>query len=136
MKGENTDNDVGLTTIRRNNMVKNSFIKLLSTIFLLTAVTATTTAVAKRGRSKYKYEISGKININTAPWYKLKILPGIGTKKAQAIVKYRKKHPFSKKYEIKKIKGIGKKMYVKIRNYITLTGKTDIKRKKVLRNLK
>ena len=116
-------------------MVKSIFIKFLSVLVLFSSF-YTATASAKRRHSKYRYEIKGVVNINKAPWYKLRLLPGIGMKKAKAIVKYRQQHKFGKKYELKRIKGIGKKLYSKIKKYVVLTGTTNISRKKVLRSLK
>ena len=59
-----------------------------------------------------------KININTATMQELHSLKGIGHKKAVAIIKYRKKHPFDNIEDIIKVKGIGKKTFEKIRNDI------------------
>jgi competence protein ComEA len=51
------------------------------------------------------------ININTATVEELKTLKGVGQKRAEAIVKYRKEHgKFKDVYELAKIKGISKKM--------------------------
>lgn len=51
---------------------------------------------------------NGKIDVNTAPVSKLIELPGIGEKKAQAIVDYRNTHgPFAKVSDLTKVKGIG-----------------------------
>ena len=54
----------------------------------------------------------GKININTATVEELKTLKGIGEKKAEAIIEYRKKNgSFKNKEELMKVRGIGKKLY-------------------------
>lgn len=54
----------------------------------------------------------GKVNINTATVEELKILKGIGEKKAEAIIEYRKKNgSFKNKEELMKVRGIGKKLY-------------------------
>ncbi|MBM4387097.1 MAG: helix-hairpin-helix domain-containing protein [Deltaproteobacteria bacterium] len=60
------------------------------------------------------------ININTADEQTLAKLPGIGEKKARAIVEYRAKKPFKHKGDLKKIKGIGGKMFKEIEPLITL----------------
>lgn len=65
-----------------------------------------------------KYQ-SSKININTASQEELESLPGIGPAKAKAIIDYRKKNgKFRSKGDIIKVKGIGKKIYEKIKNRI------------------
>lgn len=49
-----------------------------------------------------------KININTASVEELSSIKGIGTKKAEAIVKYRKSHGKFKNYDdLENVKGIG-----------------------------
>ena len=54
----------------------------------------------------------GKVNINTATVEELKTLKGIGEKKAEAIIEYRKKNgSFKNKEELMKVRGTGKKLY-------------------------
>lgn len=63
--------------------------------------------------------ITTKININTASLHELTLLPGIGEKKAQAIIKYREEvGNFKTKDEIKDVKGIGDSIYKKIKRKI------------------
>ena len=59
-----------------------------------------------------------KIDLNTATIEELKSLKGIGNKKALAIVEYRKNHKFTKIEDIIKVKGIGKKLFERIRSEI------------------
>lgn len=64
---------------------------------------------------------NGKIDVNTAPVSKLTELPGIGEKKAQAIVDYRNTHgPFAKVSDLTKVKGIGMKMLEKMAPYVQI----------------
>ena len=59
------------------------------------------------------------ININTADQKTLESLPGIGPAKASAIISYRADHgDFHSKQELTKVKGIGKKILVKIQEQI------------------
>ena len=61
---------------------------------------------------KKEVEKEGKVNINTATVEELKTLKGIGEKKAEAIIEYRKKNgSFKNKEELMKVRGIGKKLY-------------------------
>jgi competence protein ComEA len=51
------------------------------------------------------------VNINTATVKELMTLKGVGQKRAEAIIKYRKEHgKFKNIYELAKVKGISKKM--------------------------
>ena len=61
---------------------------------------------------KKEVEKEGKVNINMATVEELKTLKGIGEKKAEAIIEYRKQNgSFKNKEELMKVRGIGKKLY-------------------------
>ena len=64
--------------------------------------------------------LTANININYANIRELSTLKGIGTKKANAIIKYRKVHCFKKVEEIIKVKGIGKKFLEKNKKNIEI----------------
>ena len=59
-----------------------------------------------------------KIDINKASIEQLDSLKGIGHSKAVAIIEYRKQHPFTKIEDIMKVKGIGKKLFEKMKDEI------------------
>ena len=62
----------------------------------------------------------GAVDINSASVKELTKLKGIGLKKAEAIVNYRKKHCFKSVDELLKIQGIGKKTLEKNKNDIKI----------------
>ncbi len=64
---------------------------------------------------------TGPINLNTATQAELENLPGIGPSLAQRILAYREQHgPFTTIEDIQKVKGIGPKIYEKIKGLITI----------------
>jgi competence protein ComEA len=68
------------------------------------------------------------VNINTATVDQLKLLPGIGPKKAKAIVEHRTKMGDFKAIEdLKMIKGITDKVIAKLKDKAVLEGETTMK---------
>ena len=59
-----------------------------------------------------------KIDLNTATAKELETLKGIGHKKALAIIEYRKNHKFIEVKDIVKVKGVGKRLFEKIKDKI------------------
>ncbi|WP_417668618.1 ComEA family DNA-binding protein [Pseudoalteromonas tetraodonis] len=58
---------------------------------------------------------SAMVNINTADLKQLIKLPGVGKKKAQAIIDYRETNgDFASLEDLAKVKGVGKKMLAKL----------------------
>lgn len=63
------------------------------------------------------------VDINTADQKTLEKLPGIGPAKAKAIISYREKSgPFKAKEDLKKVDGIGDKLYDGVQNEISVGG--------------
>lgn len=61
-----------------------------------------------------------KISLNNATKEELMTLPGIGESKALLIIEYRKNNRFNNIEEIMNVKGIGKSIYEKIKDLISL----------------
>ncbi|MFC2703651.1 MAG: helix-hairpin-helix domain-containing protein [Abiotrophia defectiva] len=62
---------------------------------------------------------SGKVNVNQADLAQLETLPGIGAKKAQAIIDYRTANgSFHSLEDLGKVKGIGSKMLEKLKDLV------------------
>ena len=69
-----------------------------------------------------------QVNINTASIEELTTLKGIGKSKAEAIIEYRKEHKFEKIEDIMKVKGIGKKLFEKIKDEISVEDEENKKK--------
>ncbi len=66
-------------------------------------------------------EEKAKININTATAEELSTLEGIGEMKAESIIEFRDNHGhFTKIEDLKNVKGIGDKIFEKIKDQITV----------------
>ena len=64
------------------------------------------------GATSKEVSKEGKVKINTATVEELKTLKGVGEKKAEAIIEYRKKNgSFKTKEDLMKVRGIGKKLF-------------------------
>jgi len=57
--------------------------------------------------------VFGAVDINSANVKELSTLNGVGPKKAESIVKYRKTHCFKNVEDLSQVKGIGKKTIAK-----------------------
>jgi competence protein ComEA len=105
-------------------MSKREILVLVILIAVLIALNVVN--YAKRERLKANTlvvveEIAVKIPINSAQTDELDVLPGIGPALAGRIVAYRKEHgPFKTVEDIKKVKGIGNKLFEKMLPFIEL----------------
>ncbi len=63
---------------------------------------------------------SARVDINSASAEELAKLPGIGPAKARAIVEYRTEAPFQKPEDLRKVKGVGDKLYNQLKDQITV----------------
>ena len=70
-------------------------------------------------------DIKVKLDINTAPWYELVLLPKLGEVKAKAIVAYREKHGnFKTLDELSNVNGIGTSIIEAVRDHIKIRSDT------------
>ena len=76
-------------------------------------------AASNNEESKPESPLEGEgIDINSAPVEDLQRLPGIGEKRAQAIVAWREEHgPFQSVDELVQVSGIGEKLLAGLRDY-------------------
>ena len=76
------------------------------------------TAEESRPHSLLEGEV---IDLNAAAVYELQRLPGVGEKRAQAIVAYREEHgPFRSVEDLTQVSGIGEGILAGLRDYVTV----------------
>jgi competence protein ComEA len=61
-----------------------------------------------------------RIDLNRASTVELMRLPGVGQKKAQAIVALRTRQPFRKPEEVVAVKGLGPAWFAKVKGYLVV----------------
>ena len=94
---------------------------MLCAVIILIAVGFVCSASAIAGNSADKTKVIDAVNINIASVKELVRLPGIGRKKAEAIIAYREKNgDFQHIEEVKRIEGIGDKIFDRIRDLIII----------------
>jgi competence protein ComEA len=63
---------------------------------------------------------AARVDLNSASADDIARLPGIGAAKARAIVEHRSEAPFKKPEDLKRVKGIGDKLYDRVKDRITV----------------
>ena len=90
---------------------------------LLCALPSTTLAAQSKSasRSAAKPASTAIVNLNTGSASDFEELPGIGAKTAALIVEYRQKNgPFKKIEELMNVRGVGEKMFLKLKPQLTV----------------
>jgi competence protein ComEA len=67
-----------------------------------------------------------KVNINTASASELAYLPRLGAKVAERIVAHRKEKPFARPEDLMEVKGIGEKLFLTLKPYVSVSGPTTL----------
>jgi competence protein ComEA len=99
-------------------MRKNIIRSIYNVLLIIIAMSMLNGGVAFAGE-----EGENKIDINQATVKELTKLPGIGKKKAEAIVAHRNENgKFKSVDDLKKVEGIGKKSLEKIKGYLMVEG--------------
>lgn len=84
-------------------------------------------AASARTRTQY----TGVVNLNEATVAQLDLLPGVGAKAAQRIVAWRQKRAFKRIEELVRVKGFGKKQFLRLKPHLTVEGPTTLRADKV-----
>ncbi len=83
-------------------------------------------APEKKPRKKPgKPPMAGVLNVNRASEAELRLLPGIGKKRAQLIVERREKKPFASVEEVGRIKGL-RALVQRLHAHLTVQGETTL----------
>ncbi len=90
--------------------------RLVPRLVAIAALVAATPALAAK-RSLPQGE---KLDLNRATVSELMRLPGLGEKKAQAIVAHRQKAPFRRPEEVMKVKGLGPAWFQKVKGNLVV----------------
>lgn len=68
----------------------------------------------------------GVVNLNEATEAQLDLLPGIGPAAARRIVEHRAKRRFARVEELVRVKGFGRKKFLKLKPFLAVTGPTTL----------
>lgn len=103
-------------------MQHKKFIRiLLLSSLVLGSLSYQALAAPEKSKIQQSQKQMKRVNLNTASLKQLVSLPGVGKKKAAAIIEYRKNNGKFKQIEdVIKVKGIGQKMLDKFKNQLTL----------------
>lgn len=93
-------------------------------LLALLAVFASLPTEAEAARRKR--ELVGTINLNTASIQQLDLLPGVGPATARRIVEMRERRPFTRPWEVMRVKGIGPAFFRKHKARLKVEGETDL----------
>ena len=88
--------------------------------FVVSAAPASLAGEKVSNDKSTKTSARAPVDLNTATEHELEQLPGIGQKKAQAIVELRRRKPLTRLTQLMQVRGIGKKTLERLKPYVKL----------------
>ncbi len=86
------------------------------------AISAALLAAAPALAAKKALSPGERVDLNRAAVTELMRLPGVGAKRAQAIVAYRAKQPFRRAEDVLAVKGLGPAWFAKVKGNLQVSG--------------
>lgn len=77
--------------------------------------------------ARTRMQVTGVVNLNEATVGELDLLPGVGLKAAQRVVEVRQKRRFQRVEELVRVKGFGRKKFLKLKAHLAVAGPTTLK---------
>lgn len=116
--------------MRKNSAVKGILYFVAASFLVTSILSGSIYAIDKPSKqAEEKKAVNIIVNINKASAEEIATLPGIGEKTAKLIVDYRDKNgSFKKPEDIRKVKGVGEKLFEKIKESITVGEETEKKK--------
>ena len=103
--------------------LRGKAVRILLMACMVSLIISSVAFSAKNEKESVSINTGDKININSASVKELSTLPGIGKKKAEAIIAYRTQNGnFPSIDDLKKVEGIGKKTLERIKSHISTEG--------------
>jgi competence protein ComEA len=107
------------TTHARSHSLRRSLALAAALMIAMAGVAAAADGVSR---------LSGVVNLNTADAEQLQMLPGVGEKRAAAIIQIRtRKGGFKSVNDLVEVKGVGENLLQRLRPHLTVSGKTTAK---------
>jgi len=82
----------------------------------------------KRNRARQIKGLSGKVNLNTATSLELQLLPGVGPRRARRIIGWRSRRTFKHIWDLRRVRGFGRKTLRRLSAYLATKGKTTLRK--------
>lgn len=89
------------------------------------------TGEARAAGAKTHLRYTGQVNLNEATLAQLDLLPSVGGKAAQRILEWRKKRAFKRVEELVRVKGFGRKRFLRLKPYLSVQGETTLRAERV-----
>lgn len=103
-----------------NPTLKNLVLALLLALAAPAAFAGSANGDVEDAREEAPKKVIKVVNLNTATEEELCTLPGIGEKKAKAIMALRTKQPFLRVTQLLQVKGFGPKTLTRLKPYLTV----------------